>query len=194
MKATDIKKLYSIMKKSKAKISIEFDGYYIHITTNYWALEIDSMDWIALSQLLEKDGLIINPDESDSWIVEKMKKAYPGAGLWESIVEIVRQENERYSMEVLQDTHLKRYDSNGDVDIFYVNNENASFISEVNSLYVELFTSDSIIPYQGRAIGPIILVDVNDDYKFKGVVMPIRPDKTYKSIRFLANIIGKNDN
>ena len=78
MNATQLKKFYSIMKNSGTKISIEFNGYYIHITSPYWALEITSMDWVALSQLFEKDSMIINPDEADSWIVENMKTAYPG--------------------------------------------------------------------------------------------------------------------
>lgn len=55
MNTTQVKKFYSVIKNSGAKISIEFDGYYIHIVSNYWALEITSMDWIALSQLFEKE-------------------------------------------------------------------------------------------------------------------------------------------
>ena len=189
MNATQIKKLYSIMKNSGAKISIEFDGYYIHIVSNYWALEITSMDWIALSQLFEKDGMIINPDEANSWIVENMKKAYPGQGNWETAEKIARQQTEEYSPEVVQDSYFTYVTANGNVKILYTNGENQA-ISFVNEKYYQLVDFVNAIPYSVGGTAPLILIDIKDNWKLKGIILPVKNDKIVEAVQNLGQIIG----
>lgn len=189
MNATQIKKFYSVIKNSGHKISIEFDGYHIHITSGYWALEIGSMDWIALSQLFEKDGLIINPDEADSWIVEGMKRVYPGIGNWEAAVEIAKQQTDESSPEVIQDSYFTYAAANNNVKILYTNGEKQA-ISLVNEKYYQLVDFVNAIPYSVGGTAPLILIDIKNDWKLKGVVLPIKNDKIVEAIRNLGQIIG----
>lgn len=189
MKATQIKKFYSVIKNSGHKISIEFDGYYIHVTSGYWALEIDSMDWIALSQLFEKDGLIINPDETDSWIVEGMENVYPGKGNWEAAIEIARRQINEYSPEVIQDSHFTYAATNSNVKILYTNGEKQA-ISLVNEKYYQLADFVNAIPYSVGGTAPLVLIDIKDDWKLKGIVLPIKNDKIIQAIQNLSQIIG----
>lgn len=189
MNATQIKKFYSIIKNSGHKISIEFDGYCIHITSAYWALEIDSMDWIALSQLFEKDGLIIDPDESNSWIVEGMKTAYPGKGNWETAVKIAGQQIDEYSPEVVQDSHFTYTAANGNIKILYTNGEKQA-ISLVNEKYYQLVDFVNAIPYSVGGTAPLVLIDIKDNYKLKGIILPIKNDKIIQAIQNLSQIIG----
>ena len=189
MNATQIKKFYSVIKNSGHKISIEFDGYYIHVTSGYWALEITSMDWIALSQLFEKDGLIINPDEANSWIVEDMKRAYPGKGNWETAVKIGGRQTDEYSPEVVQDSHFTYAAANYNVKILYTNGEKPA-ISLVNEKYYQLVDFANAVPYSVGGTAPLILIDIKDDYKLKGIILPIKNDKIVEAIRNLGQIIG----
>lgn len=189
MNATQIKKLYSIMKNSGTKISIEFDGYYIHIVSNYWALEITSMDWVALSQLFEKDSLIVNSDEVNSWIIEGMKRAYPGKGNWETAVKIAGQQTDEYSPEVVQDSHFTYTTANGNVKILYTNGENQA-ISLVNEKYYQLTDFVKSIPYSIGGTAPLVLIDVKDNWKLKGIILPIKNDKIIQAIQNLSQIIG----
>ena len=189
MNATQIKKFYSVMKNSGTKISIEFDGYYVHIVSNYWALEITSMDWVALSQLFEKDDMIIDPDETNSWIVENMKTAYPGQGNWETAVKIAGQQTDEYSPEVVQDSRFTYAAANGNVKILYTNGENQA-ISLVNEKYYQLVDFVNAIPYSIGGTAPLVLIDIKDDYKLKGIVLPIKNDKIVEAIRNLGQIIG----
>lgn len=189
MNATQIKKFYSVIKNSGAKISIEFDGYYVHIVSNYWALEITSMDWVALSQLFEKDGMIINPDEANSWIVENMETAYPGKGNWDTAVKIAKQQTDEYSPEIVQDSYFTYATANGNVKILYINGENQA-ISLVNERYYQLVDFVNAIPYSAGDITPLILIDIKDDYKLKGIILPIKNDKIVETIRNLGQIIG----
>lgn len=191
MNATQIKKFYSIMKNSGHKISIEFDGYYIHITSAYWALEITSMDWIALSQLFEKDGLIINPDKINSWIVENMGTAYPylGKGNWEAAEKIAGQQIDEYSPEVVQDSHFTYTAANGNIKILYTNGENQA-ISLVNEKYYQLADFVNAIPYSVGGTAPLVLIDIKDNWKLKGIIYPIRNNKIIQAIQNLSQIIG----
>lgn len=189
MNATQIKKFYSVIKSSEYKISIEFDGYYIHVTSGYWALEIGSMDWIALSQLFEKDGLIINPDEADSWIVEGMKRAYPGKGNWEAAVKIARQQTDDYSPEIIQDIHFTYVTANGNIKILCTNGEKQA-ISLVNEKYYQLADFVNAIPYSVGGTAPLILIDIKDNWKLKGIILPVRNNKIVETIRNLGQIIG----
>lgn len=189
MNTTQVKKFYSVIKNSGAKISIEFDGYYIHIVSNYWALEITSMDWIALSQLFEKDGMIINPDEANSWIVENMKKAYPGQGNWETAVKIAGQQTDEYSPEVVQDSYFTYAAANSNVKILYTNGENQA-ISLVNEKYYQLVDFVNAIPYSVGGTAPLVLIDIKDDYKLKGIILPVKNDKIIQAIQNLSQIIG----
>ena len=189
MNATQIKKFYSIMKNSGTKISIEFDGYYIHIATKYWALEITSMDWVALSQLFEKDSMIINPDEADSWIVENMKTAYLGQGNWETAVKIAGQQTDEYSPEVVQDSHFTYTTANGNVKILYTNGEKQA-ISLVNEKYYQLVDFVNAIPYSVGGTAPFILIDIKDNWKLKGIILPIKNDKIVEAVQNLGQIIG----
>lgn len=191
MKATQIKKFYSVIKNSGYKISIEFDGYYIHITSAYWALEITSMDWIALSQLFEKDGLIINPDEADSWIVEGMKRVYPypGIGNWEAAEKIAGQQIDEYFPEVVQDSRFTYAVANSNVKILYTNGENQA-ISLVNEKYYQLADFVNAIPYSVGGTAPLVLIDIKDNWKLKGIIYPIRNNKIIQAIQNLGQIIG----
>lgn len=189
MKATQIKKFYSVIKDSGYKISIEFDGYYVHVVSAYWALEITSMDWVALSQLFEKDGMIINPDEANSWIIEGMEKAYPGKGNWEAAIEIARRQIDEYSPEVVQDSRFTYAVANSNVKILYTNGENQA-ISLVNEKYYQLADFVNAIPYSVGGTAPLILIDIKDDWKLKGIVFPIKNDKIIQAIRNLGQIIG----
>lgn len=190
MNATQIKKLYSIMKNSSTKISIEFDGYYVHITTGYWALEITSMDWVALSQLFEKDGMIINPDEADSWIVENMKKAYPGQGNWEAAEKIAKQQTEECSLSVMQDSHFTYAVTNGNIKVLYYINDEGKGISLVNEKYYQLTDFVNAIPYSIGGTAPLVLIDVKDNWKLKGIILPVKNDKIIQAIQNLSQIIG----
>lgn len=189
MNTTQIKKFYSVIKNSGAKISIEFDGYYIHIVSNYWALEITSMDWIALSQLFEKDGLIINPDEADSWIIEGMEKAYPGKGNWETTVKIAGQQTDEYSPEVVQDSRFTYAAANSNVKILYTNGEKQA-ISLVNEKYYQLADFVNAIPYSVGGTAPLILIDIKDNWKLKEIILPIKNDRIIQAIQNLNQIIG----
>lgn len=189
MNATQIKKFYSIMKNSGHKISIEFDGYYIHITSAYWALEITSMDWVALSQLFEKDGMIINPDEANSWIIEGMEKAYPGKGNWEAAIEIARRQIDEYSPEVVQDSRFTYAAANNNVKILYTNGEKQA-ISLVNEKYYQLADFVNAIPYSVGGTAPLVLIDIKDNWKLKGIILPIKNDKIVEAIQNLGQIIG----
>lgn len=189
MNATQIKKFYSVIKNSGAKISIEFDGYYIHIVSNYWALEITSMDWIALSQLFEKDGMTINPDEADSWIVEDMKRAYPGQGNWETAVKIAERQTDEYSPEIVQDSHFTYAATNGNIKILYTNGENQA-ISLVNEKYYQFADFVNTIPYSVGGTAPLVLIDTKDDWKLKGIILPIKNDRIIQTIQNLSKIIG----
>lgn len=189
MNATQIKKFYSIIKNSGYKISIEFDGYYAHITSGYWALEITSMDWVALSQLFEKDGMIINPDEADSWIVENMETAYPGKGNWGTAIKIAERQTDEYSPEIVQDSHLTYTTANGNVKILYTNGENQA-ISLVNEKYYQLADFANAIPYSVGGTAPLVLIDVKDDWKLKGIILPIKNDRIIQAIQNLNRIIG----
>ena len=190
MNATQIKKFYSVMKNSGAKISIEFDGYYIHIVSNYWALEITSMDWVALSQLFEKDGMIINPDEANSWIVENMRKACPGQGNWETAVKIAKRQTDEYSPAVMQDSYFTYYTANGNVKILYYNNDEGKGISLVNEKYYQLTDFVKSIPYSTGGTAPLVLIDVKDNWKLKGIILPIKNDRIIQAIQNLSQIIG----
>lgn len=190
MNATQIKKFYSVIKNSGTKISIEFDGYYIHIVSSYWALEITSMDWIILSQLFEKDGMIINPDETDSWIVEGMKRAYPGKGNWETAVKIAGQQTDEYSLEVMQDSYFTYATANGNVKVLYYIGEERKGISLVNEKYYQLADFVNAIPYSVGGTTPLILIDIKDDWKLKGIILPIKNDKIIQAIQNLNQIIG----
>ena len=190
MNATQIKKFYSIMKNSGTKISIEFNGYYIHITSPYWALEITSMDWVALSQLFEKDSMIINPDEADSWIVENMKKAYPGKGNWETVEKIARQQTEKCFLSVMQDSYFIYSTANGNVKILYYNNDEGKGISLVNEKYYQLADFVKSIPYSIGGTAPLVLIDIKDDYKLKGIILPVKNDRIIQAIQNLSQIIG----
>lgn len=190
MNATQIKKFYSVLKNSGAKISIEFDGYYIHIVSNYWALEITSMDWIALSQLFEKDGMIINPDEADSWIVENMKTVYPEKGNWETAKKIARQQTEKCSLRVMQDSYFVYTAKNGNVKVLYYNNDEGKGISLVNEKYYQLADFVKSIPYSTGGTAPLVLIDIKDGYKLKGIILPIKNDRIIQAIQNLNQIIG----
>lgn len=190
MNATQIKKFYSVIKNSGHKIGIEFDGYYIHVTSGYWALEIDSMDWVALSQLFEKDGLIINPDEANSWIVEGMGTAYPGKGNWETAVKIARQQTDEYSLEIMQDSYFIYATAKGNVKVLYYIGEEKEGISLVNEKYYQLADFVNAIPYSVGGTAPLILIDIKDNWKLKGVILPIKNDRIIQAIRNLSQIIG----
>lgn len=191
MNATQIKKFYSVIKNSGHKISIEFDGYYIHVTSEYWALEITSMDWIALSQLFEKDDMIINPDEVNSWIVEDKKRVYPGKGNWEAAVKIAGQQisEDEYSPEVIQDSHFTYVTANGNIKILYTNGEKQA-ISLVNEKYYQLVDFVNAIPYSVGGTAPLVLIDIKDNWKLKGIILPVRNNKIVEVIRNLGQIIG----
>ena len=190
MNTTQIKKLYSIMKNSGTKISIEFDGYYIHIVSNYWALEITSMDWVALSQLFEKDGMIINPDEANSWIVENMETVYPEKGNWETAVKIAQRQTDEYTPAVMQDSHFTYAATNGNVKVLYYVNDEGKGISLVNEKYYQLADFVNAIPYSIGGTDPLVLIDVKDDWKLKGVILPIKNDRIIQAIQNLNQIIG----
>ena len=190
MNATQIKKFYSIIKNSGVKISIEFDGYYVHIVSNYWALEITSMDWVALSQLFEKDGMIINPDEADSWIVENMKTVYPEKGNWETAEKIARQQTKEYSLDVMQNSHFTYATTNGNVKVLYYINDEGKGISLVNEKYYQLADFINAIPYSIGGTAPLVLIDIKDGYKLKGIILPIKNDRIIQAIQNLNQIIG----
>ena len=190
MNATQIKKFYSIMKNSGTKISIEFDGYYVHIVSNYWALEITSMDWVALSQLFEKDGMIINPDEANSWIVENMKTVYPGQRNWETAEKIARQQTDEYFPVVMQDSHFTYATTNRNVKVLYYINDEGKGISLVNEKYYQLADFVKSIPYSTGGTAPLILIDAKDDWKLKGIILPIKNDRIIEAIQNLNQIIG----
>lgn len=190
MNATQIKKLYSIMKNSGTKISIEFDGYYVHIVSNYWALEITSMDWVALSQLFEKDDMIINPDEANSWIVENMETVYPEKGNWETAVKIAQRQTDEYTPAVMQDSHFTYAATNGNVKVLYYVNDEGKGISLVNEKYYQLADFVNAIPYSIGGTAPLVLIDVKDDWKLKGIILPIKNGKIVEAIRNLSQIIG----
>ena len=190
MNATQIKKFYSIMKNSGTKISIEFEGYYVHIVSNYWALEITSMDWVALSQLFEKDGMIINPEEADSWIVENMETAYPGQGNWETAEKIAKQQTEECSLGVMQDSYFTYTATNGNVKVLYYVNDEGKGISLVNEKYYQLTDFVNAIPYSIGGTAPLVLIDVKDDWKLKGIILPVKNDRIIQAIQNLSRIIG----